>query len=106
MTEKQAKEESLLVWRYLRDHPGIYDKSLLPEKIYSVIRKYWCTCPLCQLYTEERGGDCEECPLKKAGEGCGSIDSAYFKWGDCGIEEDRERHASRIVDIIESWEVE
>lgn len=106
MTEKQAKEESLLVWRYLRDHPEIYDKSLLPEKIYSVIRGYWNTCPLCQLYVEELGTGCEECPLYKAGEDCYSALSAFYKWWDNGTKEDREHNASRIVDIIEAWEVE
>ena len=101
MTPKQAKKLSLLVWRYLRDHPDEY-KSELPEPMKKKIRHLKNACPLCELFLKKGANfpDCEKCPLGN----CADDDSNFDIWCMSEIEEYRQEAADRIVKLVEAWE--
>jgi hypothetical protein len=102
MTAKQAKEETLLVWRYLAEHPEIRHKTDLPKEIWNKIEGYENYCPLCE-YTEVDGdGECSDCVLY-----CCAVDgSSYDRWCYADYEEQRIEAAREIVEKVEKWEVQ
>jgi hypothetical protein len=107
MTQKEAKELTLELWRYLAEHPECYKKDMVPMRIYAKIRGLLCRCPLCAMFI---GRDtCEECPLDKAGESCKKYgNNAWDKWfysPRCD-RADRKESAELIVKIVSAWEPE
>ncbi len=98
MTAKQAKDLSLEVWRYLRDHPEIQRKRYLPDKIYSKIGLMICECPLCEYYCQV---SCSHCILDSE---CSS-DGSYEKWLKAKTKKTRAKYADKFVKKIESWEI-
>jgi hypothetical protein len=104
MTAKEAKEKTLLVWRYLVSHPEISNKHELPGE-FAWLFEYLNWCPLCE-YAKEiyRGGDkiCGNCILAS----CSIGGTLWSKWSVALNEEKRRAAAQAIVDKIMSWEVE
>jgi len=98
MTGKQAKELSLEVWTYLRDHPEIERKAQLPSELYDKISRLTGRCPLCEIF----GTACSQCPLECCGTG-----SDFDDWctSECDDEALRQKAAANIVKKIEDWEV-
>lgn len=98
MTGKQAKELSLEVWTYLRDHPEIERKRWLPSELYDKIEHLTCRCPLCD-YLEHA---CYNCPLEYCGPG-----SDFYDWHTAEVNDKtlRQKAAANIVKKIEDWEV-
>jgi hypothetical protein len=83
-------------------------KYMLPENIYIKIREFPGECPLCGLFALGNK-NCTPCPLYKAGEGCGSENSAWERWRinyDLDTDSSRKAAAGRIVEIVEAWEPE
>ena len=101
MTQREAKEISLEVWRYLAAHPEIDRKKNLPNEIISKIKHCYNNCPLCDLFYSDDGDNCPECPLRF----CTDDISLFGKWAS-GDEEEREIAANKIVEKIEAWEPE
>ncbi len=106
MQAQQAKEEALLVWKYLAEHPEITRKIDLPDDLYIIITDYCGECPLCEYFkirdsesTCERP-DCSKCPLKS----CDEEYSAYYVWLSAKDTEKRKQAAEAIVKAIEEWE--
>jgi hypothetical protein len=106
MTQKEAKELSLEVWRYLAEHTEIRDKMFLSKALWEKIRDLRCYCPLCELFRAD--GPCQGCPLDETGENCRIKGSAYRHWdqSDPDDTETRREAATRIVEIISAWEPE
>jgi hypothetical protein len=106
MTQKEAKELTLELWRYLAEHPWIISKSSVPYYLYFKICNLKERCPLCELFSNFRG--CSGCPLDAAGEYCRDFDSAYFRWCRAKIETSASRKAAagRIAEIVSAWEPE
>ena len=98
ITTQEAKELTLEVWRYLRDHPEIGRKKDLPEEIYDKIKYFSNACPLCRLFFKK---DCYGCPLRS----CDYWISAYGRWCH-GNSETRKQAAAKIVEMAEAWEPE
>ena len=88
MTQQEAKEITLEVWRYLKDHPWISEKKNLPKKLYAKIKDLYCRCPLC---LEDEGYFC-----------CGY----YWVWVFAPTNKEREKAAAKIVELVEAWEPE
>lgn len=128
LTKKQVKEETLLVWRYLRDHPEIDDKANLPSEIFCKVMSYDHFCPLCEKYrTPYIFGESQvcsaECPLNPYNFTCGcSTGSPYVRWCGhlslyCGNKElsaielnkqkreMRAQAAGEIVQMVEAWDI-
>jgi hypothetical protein len=108
MTQKEAKELTLEMWRYLADNPDFLTKSSLPLYTYARIRGLRNRCPLCELFV---GGDekrpCAFCPLFLAeGLDCTEEGSAYNRWVYAETEAERGKAAERIVEIVSAWEPE
>lgn len=107
MTKRKAKSLSLKVWRYLRDHPEISEKSGLPKELFDQIKNLECECPLCEYF--ERGNDaCEGCPLDDGDyQPCGPDSFNVWDMSDYNgnPKEDRARGAGRLVERLEKWEV-
>ncbi len=108
MTAQQAKEESLLVWRYLAEHPDITHKIELSNKIWRIISCYTNKCPLCEYYVEifysrfhNSFCKCNMCPLKN----CSDDGALYHKWQHSETDKERKLAAEAIVKAIEEWEV-
>jgi hypothetical protein len=93
MTAKQAKEETLEVWRYLAEHPEINNKDFLPVS-FDWLDNYVSSCPLCEYNI------CSCCILKSCGD-----DSLYDKWCFAETIEERQQAALAIVKRVEEWEV-
>jgi hypothetical protein len=108
MTQHEAKELTLEVWRYLAEHPEIYRKLMLPEKLYKKIKNLPAACPLCSLFMLLFCRDCPSCPLCKAGECCCFENSAWGRWEASSLfdTDTRKAAAERIVEIVEAWEPE
>ena len=98
MTGKEAKELSLEVWTYLRDHPEIERKRWLPTMLYARLEPLRAHCPLCDCL-EQR---CYNCPLEYCGPG-----SAFYNWHTSEVDDKalRQKAAANIVKKIEEWEV-
>jgi hypothetical protein len=104
LTKKEAKELSLEVWRYLRDHPAISSKVHLPPAIRNKIIDFPYACPLCELFLERTKDVCPGCPLDI--ENCRGEESFYNQWYYAIEIEERREAASKIASIIEAWEPE
>ena len=98
MTQREAKEISLEVWRYLAAHPEIDRKKNLPNEIISKIKHCYNKCPLCDLFYYDFV--CPDCPLETCYDG-----SLYDDWL-WGSEAQRAIAALKIVEKIEAWEPE
>jgi hypothetical protein len=96
MTQQEAKELSLEVWRYLRDHSKIRIKENLPKYLWERIKYLYDFCPLCDSLRS-----CTSCPLNDCGY-CRSFDS----WVDARNCIERQKAAAEIVRRIEAWEPE
>jgi hypothetical protein len=101
MTPHEAKALTLEVWTYLRDNPKIDSKSNLPECLLDKIKRLKKYCPLCELYYDNDGVDCTECPLKSCGEG-----SYWNKWAWAwkSTRKTRKEAATKIVKLVSAWE--
>jgi hypothetical protein len=104
MTKKEAKELSLEVWRYLRDHPEIDTKSGLPSAILDKVSVFPFLCPLCALFSGFFSESCPGCPLDI--KNCCIDDSPYDRWDSKRKRKDRQDAAAEIASIIEAWEPE
>ncbi len=114
MTKLEAKNLTLEVWRYLRDHPKIDNKRNLPTELYEQIACLKQDCPLCELFCDE-DSDCDKtckgCPLyadrtDEPSEYCGK---SYYAWAwsvnaDDPVEA-RRISAGDIVKMVEAWEL-
>jgi hypothetical protein len=103
MTQKEAKEISLEVWRYLAEHTECFSKRDLPGELW---KKLSNGCPLCVVFRVDCSCSC--CPLDEAGERCPKEGSAYDRWAyaDSGDTETRRKSAMRIVEVISAWKPE
>lgn len=65
MNSQEARELTIEIWSYLRDHPSIANKGNLPQDLYEKIEDLECQCPLCDyFYTHEKTKKaCTRCPL-------------------------------------------
>lgn len=98
MTRKQAKEITLEVWEYSRDHPEIECKSDLPDEIRDKIYFLRCECPLCELYYNKN------CPLYVKGTKPRHC-NLYSQWIVSFTNRDRRISASVIVELVKKWRV-
>ena len=98
MTGKQAKELSLEVWTYLRDHPEIENKGQLPSELYDKIEPLRSRCPLCDCLEQ----CCYNCPLEYCDTGSDFDDWCTSEVDDKAL---RQKAAANIVKKIEDWEV-
>jgi hypothetical protein len=94
VTKQEARDLSLLVWGYLRDHPDISSKESLPEDLFRRIEFLRFQCPLCEVCR-----NCGECPL----DGCFVVGTAYHNWSDVGSDVGREVAAGQIFRLVEAW---
>lgn len=99
---KEAKKLSLDVWRYLKDHPGLREKSELPRHIYNQVRDCKCECPLCSLF-QKAPRPCYGCPLRS----CTIVGSPYDRWASAEEADDETRReaATEIYNTIREWDV-
>jgi hypothetical protein len=99
MTQKEAKELTLEVWRYLMRHPSLPEKRDLPYRIFEKIRDLRNTCPLCVLFYSPfiSISGCSQCPLKSCERG-----SIYHKW-NTGDWLQRAINARKIVSVVKAW---
>jgi hypothetical protein len=111
LTPKEAKELSLEVWRYLRDHPEITNKVSLPPAIRDKVIGFLFLCPLCPLFLDLKRSpeevcseSCPGCPLDI--KNCRNRESPYSKWSRTMKRGTRREAAAEIVSIIEAWEPE
>jgi predicted CoA-binding protein len=103
MTQKEAKELTLELWRYLAEHPECFLKQQVPKDLYNRVRNLTANCPLCKLFSRK---DCIKCPLDKAGENCKIEKSSWTIWVQSPVRNKkmREAAAERIVEIVSAWE--
>lgn len=100
MTAQEAKNLSIEVWFYLRNHPECKSKMDLPKKIFDKIELFFCKCPLCAYFSL----DCKECPLYY--DGSKDCANGYFKkWCDANTNIDREFYADKILQMIYAWKI-
>jgi hypothetical protein len=104
LTKKEAKELSLEVWRYLREHPEISSKFKLPRAILDKVVGFPFLCPLCALFSEFFSEFCPGCPLDI--KNCHIDDSPYDRWSLTTKRGPRREAAAEIVSVIEAWEPE
>lgn len=108
ITAIKAKEITLKVWRYLRDHPEICRKNQLPKYLYKLVKNFHAECPLCEFfYFIKKGrieGSCKPCPLKD----CHYERSLFQKWACADVDniETRQKAAAKIVEKVEAWRPE
>jgi hypothetical protein len=128
LTYKIAVIKSIRVWQYLYDHPEIYTKELLPEKLYATIENYRSKCPLCEFFNDRSthvnyrgeysfdgcnmykdGKPVIVCPLcKQVGYGyaCYSFGHPYRLW-QCALNaSDRKEAAKKILAMLQRALVE
>lgn len=104
-TKKRAKELSLEVWDYLRDHPEIDKKEDLPLDLYDNVIHLFHACPLCEYYYYKTISliiMCKECPLCNCYDG----DSIFQLWHAAESSEDRAKYAGLIYDKIAAWDID
>lgn len=117
MTERVAKNISLEIWGYLKDHPEKCGKKCLPSELYFDIKGMDYECPLCEIFpkcpihTDIGIADCSHlCPLFPCTKGdcfmsqknC-KYPNAYWEYIVCP-ESQRKQHAEHIYELIEEWE--
>jgi hypothetical protein len=100
MTEREAKELCLEVWRYLAEHPETARKSDLPKALYARISSLQCECPLCEVCS------CDQCPLYTKQRACSDEGEPYARWNHARTPGTRRKAAKEIVQRVEAWEVE
>jgi hypothetical protein len=104
MTAKQAKEETLEVWRYLAEHPEIGNKRNLPGEFRWLFR-YVNDCPLCEYAKFKNGGVsinlCKDCILVS----CNIGGTLWSRWVAASAES-WGAAARAIVEKVEKWEVQ
>jgi hypothetical protein len=100
ITAKQAKKETLIMWRYLAEHPCITDKEDLLDS-FDWLKNYRNMCPLCE-YRACYGRTCKACVLYT----CSDSDGCYCRWLFARTNEKRQQAALAIVERVEEWEVE
>lgn len=104
LTKKQAKEESILLWTYIRDHPDEIrredDKFIAAENTgLDHVKEYICVCPLCELFW--KGNRHDGCPLNSENHNCMGDGEPYGDWVDYSSSE----NAERVLNKIKDWEV-
>jgi len=101
ITQKEAKEITLEVWRYLRDHPSIQRKQDIKKSLYEKIRDMKGECPLCEYFD----GVCSSlCPLEMA---VYTFKCGYYCDFTGALEDTRrQKAAAKIVELVEAWEIE
>jgi hypothetical protein len=106
MTQKEAKELTLELWRYLAEHPECFSKMRVPDSLLDRIRPLQYQCPLCESMHHD--DHCKGCPLADGRRGCEEWDSPWRRWRLCGIDNVfvRKAAAERIVKIVSAWEPE
>ena len=97
MTQKEARELALEVWRYHAKYPEVGHNEELPKSIWDKIKNLHNTCPLCELFCNH-DVTCPDCPLRSCADG-----SHYRSWSDMSIAE-RKKYAQENVDMICAWE--
>jgi hypothetical protein len=105
MTQKEAKELCLELWRYLAEHPECYYKRQVPRGIYDKVRNLKSKCPLCEVFSIPPTY-CVACPLYNANECCLDDGSLWYRWYHTLFYElsERKESAMRIVEIVSAWE--
>jgi hypothetical protein len=99
MTTKEAKELTLIKWRFRRDYPT----RDLPGNIMERIFTFPSYCPLCSLFGE---ADCSGCPLLINRLRCGA--GVFKNWCEAFERKDWDAasyFADKIVKTVEKWEV-
>lgn len=120
MTNQEAKELTLEVWKYFRDHPEIENKPDLPKELFKKIDNLTCLCPLCEInkdcaqYSDK--GKNTECPLFP----CAAVSTlskykdkfckypgSYSNWfhAKSSDEDTRKISAEKIIELIEEWKI-
>jgi len=61
----------------------------------SDLHKYVIFCGLCELYH-----NCEDCPLTKVGQECGSRDSLWEKYSSSNCCVQRRKHSKKMFDTL------
>lgn len=95
MTKEQAKEEFLLVWNYIVNHPEVRELKGLPLHLLKIVQTYIGRNPLCEYMDH-----CYQCPLKDCGAG-----SLYHKWATSGSNFIRKRSAKKMIKIVSGWDL-
>lgn len=95
-----AKEVSIEIWTYLRDHPDIVTKRELPRSLWLKIEPMMNNCPLCEVFAKPKGQKaCEDgCPMKSCMEG-----SAFDIWKWSTEDYQRKRGVEMILKALEEW---
>jgi hypothetical protein len=102
LTRRTAKEETLLVWKYLAEHGEITKKEHLPAKFYHTINKRFSRCSLCHYFHVVRvKASCDGCPLQVSDIVC----YMYHAWLEATTNSTRIEAANAIVDAVEAWEI-
>ena len=104
MTPQEAKEVTLEVWGYLKEHPEIRRKRDLPDELWEKIYYIKQRCPLCELYWQN-GAVCPRCPLKNCAEGSPFMDWLHAYCSDESFDIRRDA-ATKIVETLKAWEPE
>ena len=114
LTERETKELTLKLWRFLATHPERENKQCTP--MYEEVSHFLADCPLCEYFKNGSiFGTCKDngtCPLLPKGEeyGC-QEDSVFFRWHDAHkinpdkAEEIRQKAAEEIVRRVEAWQI-
>lgn len=102
MTKQKAKEITLEIWTYLRDHPEIKRKIDLPADLYELVRHTLYACALCKVFRKEEWDTytCFGCPLIS----CDEDDSPYIIWLDARTRGERSAAAGKIVKLVAAWD--
>jgi hypothetical protein len=105
MTQKEAKELTLELWRYLAEHPGGETKGEVTGELQAKIQGLRNLCPLCEVFGPP---PCVGCPLVRNGAHCEDWDSPWDIWRRSGFDDSdvRRRAAERLVEIVSAWEPE
>lgn len=96
---RQALENSIVVWEYLRDNPEVYAKVKLPTALFKLVAFELNNCPLCTMFV---GTGCEGCPLDAPDD---QYCADFFNWAKSCSPVGRVIYAGRIVDKLKSWQV-
>jgi hypothetical protein len=110
ITQNEAKELTLELWRYLAEHPEEHDKQRILERLDRRAARFRNSCPLCALFYDSSRDtiQCLGCPLEDAGASCLRLNSPYSAWRCAPAEHMAARVAAaeRIVEIVSAWEPE
>jgi hypothetical protein len=99
MNNKEAKELTLIKWRFRRDNP----LKELPRDILVKLVALPQACPLCSLFGDN---DCYGCPLVLNRTRCGA--GVFKQWSEAFERDDWDAasyFAGKIVEAVEKWNV-